>query len=130
MSAFLLVWAAKWSVRLNAGIIFTFHLEDLKGSNMGILDGILSAFSGSSSEDSDYYETGTCPNCGSEMHRRYSYSGWWCDTCHNSPYGECDDDDGEGESISVYDAADIWMSNGKDEDYMFGYTREELEDAL
>lgn len=38
--------------------------------------------------------------------------------------------DEEEETLSVYDTADIWMSNGKDEDYMFGYTREELEDAL
>jgi hypothetical protein len=30
----------------------------------------------------------------------------------------------------VWDAADIWASNGKDEDYMFGYTEEELENAL
>lgn len=37
---------------------------------------------------------------------------------------ECD------ESLSVWDAAEIWASNGKDEDYMFGYTEEELEDAL
>lgn len=43
-----------------------------------------------------------------------------------------DDDDEEysEERISVYDAADIWASNGKDEDYMFGYTEEELEDAF
>lgn len=43
-----------------------------------------------------------------------------------------DDDyeEDEGERISVWDAADIWVSNGKDEDYMFGYTEEELEDAL
>ena len=34
------------------------------------------------------------------------------------------------ESISVYEAAEIWASHGKDEDYMFGYTEEELEDAL
>ena len=43
------------------------------------------------------------------------------------------DDDGldeEGEALSVYDAALIWMSNGKDEDYTFGYTEEELEEAL
>lgn len=39
------------------------------------------------------------------------------------------EDDSDG-FLSVYDAADIWMSNGKDEDYMFGYTEEELEDAL
>ena len=45
------------------------------------------------------------------------------------PYDD-DEIDGEDESLSVYDAALIWMSNGKDEDYTFGYTEEELEDAL
>lgn len=40
------------------------------------------------------------------------------------------DDDDCDEHLSVYDAALIWQSNGKDEDYMFGYTEEELEDAL
>ena len=44
--------------------------------------------------------------------------------------GSWDDDDDEGESLSVYDAALIWMSNGKDEDYTFGYSEEELEEAL
>lgn len=39
-------------------------------------------------------------------------------------------DDDDGEALSVWDAADIWASNGKDEDYMFGYTEEELENAL
>ena len=34
------------------------------------------------------------------------------------------------ERISVYEAALIWASNGKDEDYMFGYSEDELEDAL
>lgn len=34
------------------------------------------------------------------------------------------------ESISVYDATQIWLSNGKDEDYTFGYSEEELENAL
>lgn len=41
-----------------------------------------------------------------------------------------DDEDYGGESLSVYDAALIWASNGKDEDYTFGYTTAELEDAL
>lgn len=36
----------------------------------------------------------------------------------------------EEESLSVYDAALIWMSHGKDEDYTFGYSESELEDAL
>lgn len=39
-----------------------------------------------------------------------------------------EDDDSEG--LSVYDAALIWMSNGKDEDYTFGFSEDELEDAL
>ena len=34
------------------------------------------------------------------------------------------------ENIGVEDAALIWASNGKDEDYTFGYSEEELEDAL
>lgn len=36
----------------------------------------------------------------------------------------------ESEAISVWDAAEIWASNGKDEDYTFGYSEEELENAL
>ena len=40
------------------------------------------------------------------------------------------DDDGNGERLSVYEAAEIWASKGKDEDYMFGYSEDELEDAL
>ena len=39
-------------------------------------------------------------------------------------------DDAENETISVYEAAQIWLSSGKDEDYMFGYTEEELKKAL
>lgn len=41
-----------------------------------------------------------------------------------------DDNEYEDEYLSVYDAALIWLSNGKDEDYTFGYSEEELEDAL
>ena len=41
-----------------------------------------------------------------------------------------DEDYDDGETLSVWDAADIWASNGKDEDYTFGYTEEELERAL
>ena len=40
------------------------------------------------------------------------------------------DEDDENEGLNVYDAALIWASKGKDEDYMFGYTEEELNDAL
>lgn len=71
-----------------------------------------------------------CGNgCGSDM----SYIGngdWKCPTCGKIiPFGEPDDDD-DDENLSVYDAAQIWASNGKDEDYMFGFSEEELEDAL
>lgn len=41
-----------------------------------------------------------------------------------------EDEDYDEDAISVWDAAEIWLSNGKDEDYTFGYTEEELEDAL
>ena len=41
-----------------------------------------------------------------------------------------DENEDDDERLSVDDAALIWMSNGKDEDYTFGYTEEELEDAL
>jgi chromosome segregation ATPase len=34
-----------------------------------------------------------------------------------------------GETLSVWDAKDIWLSNGMDEDYRFGYTEEELRRA-
>ena len=43
---------------------------------------------------------------------------------------EYDDYGFEDEKISVYDAADIWLSSGKDEDYQCGYTVEELEAVL
>ena len=43
------------------------------------------------------------------------------------PDNENEDD---GERLSVWDAAEIWASNGKDEDYMFGYTEEEMEACL
>ena len=36
----------------------------------------------------------------------------------------------ENDGLSAYDAALIWLSHGKDEDYMFGYSEDELEDAL
>ena len=40
------------------------------------------------------------------------------------------EDKDDSERLSIWDAAQIWASNGKDEDYTFGYTEEELEDAL
>lgn len=74
-----------------------------------------------------------CPKCGHRMRRVLDSFGRWdsesyvCDWCAD----EYDDEyDNEGEMLSVTDAAFIWASNGKDEDYTFGYSEEELEDAL
>jgi hypothetical protein len=47
--------------------------------------------------------------------------------CHHCSSGFDEDDD---EGLSVYDAALIWASNGKDENYTFGYSEDELEDAM
>ena len=71
-------------------------------------------------------QDGFYPDCGT----------WTCTECGCLNYIDednildDDDDDDDGERLSVWDAADIWASYGKDEDYMFGYTEEELEDAL
>lgn len=72
-----------------------------------------------------------CPECGHRMRRVLDSWGNWdgetycCDYCGGDDYA-----DDDGESLSVYDAALIWASNGKDEDYTFGYSEDELEDAL
>lgn len=73
-----------------------------------------------------------CPECGHRMRRVLDFWGNWdgetyqCDYCSS----EYEDEDEDGERLSVYDAALIWASNGKDEDYTFGYSEDELEDAL
>lgn len=72
----------------------------------------------------------TCPECGRRLSRVRDMWGDWdgesyvCDHCAGGA------DNGDDESISVYDAAEIWASHGKDEDYTFGYSEEELEEAL
>lgn len=43
---------------------------------------------------------------------------------------EFDNDNNECERLSVYDAALIWASHGKDEDYTFRFSEDELEAAL
>ena len=50
-----------------------------------------------------------CPSCGTVIASR-----------------ESDEDDNDGEALSIWDAADIYLSHGCDEDYSFGYTHEEL----
>jgi rubredoxin len=73
-----------------------------------------------------------CPGCGVEVSLSDDYNDlWYCPFCTREvDFREEDDDDYDGVPLSVYEAADIWASNGKDEDYMFGYSEEELEDAL
>ena len=72
-----------------------------------------------------------CPECGELMSKKYVFSDEGCAnmSCPKSFYNE-DDDDNDSEALSVYDAALIWTSNGKDEDYTFGYSEYELEEAL
>lgn len=76
-------------------------------------------------------ETPSCSYCGEPLRKKYVFSDTCCENI-NCPdfYGNKDDDINEDEALSVYDAALIWASNGKDEDYTFGYSEEELEDAL
>lgn len=45
-------------------------------------------------------------------------------------HDEEDDEEQNGEGYTVYDAALAWFSHGMDEDYMFGYSEDELRDAL
>lgn len=71
-----------------------------------------------------------CPRCGQAMTKKYDFSDWWCNNCCAGIYDEDEDDDECDETLSVFDAALIWASHSKDEDYMFGYTEEELENAL
>lgn len=40
------------------------------------------------------------------------------------------DDEDDSESMDTDDAAYAWMSRGKDEDYMFGYSKDELEGSV
>ena len=69
-----------------------------------------------------------CPVCGHRLNRVLDHWGNWdgetyeCRFCN---YDD-DDDDDEHDGLSVYDAAAIWASHGKDEDYMFDYSEEEL----
>ena len=87
-----------------------------------------------------------CDECNASLDEQegfFSTCGiWTCDVCgwinlidENSDLeGNGTIDDGvswdNDEPISIYDAANIWASHGKDEDYSFGFTEEELNDAL
>lgn len=100
-----------------------------------------------------YYET--CENCGKvfdvfeDMHELseegISLYDCWDDEilcadcardyvdnldCDIDGYDDDNDNDDSSESLSVDEAAEIWLSHGMDEDYTFGYTEEELRNAL
>ena len=72
------------------------------------------------SSRSDFCELILCGDCAVEQLRQ-----WYYGMKEQGAFDEKSD-----ERISVYDAALIWASNGKDEDYTFGYTEEELEEQL
>ena len=99
---------------------------------MGLLDFILSSLD---DKGCDWY----CDECDAYLNKQDGFTTasdeWECTECGYindvSEYNIVeDDDDDESEGLSVYEAAEIWASHGKDEDYMFGYDEDELEDAL
>lgn len=71
-----------------------------------------------------------CPDCGHRMRRVYDSWGTWDGSTYQCDYCSYDDEEYGGEVLDVYDAAEIWASNGKDEDFTFGYSEDELESAL
>lgn len=92
--------------------------------------GLFDAFRPKSWEEEDAYDGDTppCPQCGTPLTKKYTYSEMYCGSCH---YGLESDDGGDAdETLSVHEAANIWASNGKDEAHAFGYSEDELEKAL
>lgn len=71
-----------------------------------------------------------CPRCGHRLSRDLDIFGNWDGETYVCNWCASEFDDDESECISVEEAALIWASNGKDEDYTFGYDEDELEDAL
>ncbi|WP_173921712.1 hypothetical protein [Agromyces sp. Marseille-P2726] len=92
--------------------------------------GLFDVFRDKSWQETDAYhgDTPPCPRCGTLLTKRYVYSEMYCESCRLGLDDE--DDELSGESLSVHEAADIWASHGKDEDYTFGFTEAELEAAL
>ncbi len=58
------------------------------------------------------------------------YYGEDCRCTIGEDYPADDAADDGGNTLSVWDAAEIWQSNGWDEDYTFGYSESELRRAL
>lgn len=73
------------------------------------------------------------PLCKDNEHGQMNYKGngnYECPVCSFEYHDDDFDHDYSDERLTVDDAAHYWASRGKDEDYMFGYTEEELEKAL
>ena len=76
-----------------------------------------------------------CKNCGecNPIHEADILDEYQYEEFKNSDfdsYNEYADFRDSAEALSPYEAALIWGSRGKDEDYTFGYSEDELEDAL
>lgn len=67
---------------------------------------------------------------GADMYEFGIYCAECAERAWREEYPPNDEEELEEGAISVYDAALIWASKGKDEDYTFGYSEEELEEAL
>lgn len=71
--------------------------------------------------------------CKNNEHGEMDYMGegnFKCSICGFEYHDDDYDEEDTGEGLSVFDAALIWRSHGRDEDYMFGYSEIELEEAL
>ena len=65
-----------------------------------------------------------CLDCGAELYKGDDGEIAVCG------YHDVDGSNDDSERLSVWDAADIYLSKGFDEDYRFGYTHDELIKAL
>lgn len=79
--------------------------------------------------------TPICPKCGQPLEFVEDYGDGYefiCRSCErqefyaHGAFGEDDDEDG---GLPPDEAADIWRSNGMDEDYMFGYDVDTLRNS-
>jgi hypothetical protein len=79
--------------------------------------------------------TWSCTNCGevNYINENEILDDFEINEFENSGFDSYNDfvnDRDSSEGLGVYDAALIWLSHGKDEDYTFGYSEEQLEKAL
>lgn len=73
------------------------------------------------------------PLCKDNGHGQMDYKGngnYECSVCGFEYHDDDFDNDYSDERLPIDEAAAIWVSHGKDEDYMFGYTKKQLEKAL